>query len=430
MINRVWITAAVALALFGFMSRQGNLVILGSLLLITFGLSWFWTRYSLSGIRYERNFSERRVFPGEPVNLVVRVTNRSPLPLAWFECDDEVLADIQMTKGSLKQTEAVKVRYLSNNTPLLWYERVSWHYQFVPVKRGYFRFGPLSLRSGDPFGLFTRYEQRDNLDHLIVYPRIVPLMKYGLPARQPLGERRSDRQIFEDPSRTIGVRDYTSADPFKRIHWSATARRQQLQVKVYEPTTTPQAIVFLNITTFERSMYGLDPVMFERAVTLAASAVAQLIEERHATGLFVNTSMVGADQPVKLWPSRDPGQLMLVLEALAKLTVISTSNFEEILDAAGSRMPWGATLVLVTVLLESQLVATILQLRSAGHRIVILFMGEAPAGIDPILLARNAGQVGSIDLYIVRRSNDEVIELQEITSATPEMAVHPEEVPV
>lgn len=429
MINRVWIIAAVALALIGFMSRQGTLVILGSLLLITFGCAWFWTRYSLAGVRYERSLSERRVFPGEPVNLVVRVTNKSPLPLAWFECDDEVLADIRMTKGSLRQTSAAQLRYLSNNTPLLWYERVSWHYQFVPVKRGYFRFGPLSLRSGDPFGLFTRYEQRDNLDYLIVYPRVVPLMKYGLPARQPLGERRSDRQIFEDPSRTIGVRDYTSADPFKRIHWTATARRQQLQVKVYEPTTTPQAIVFLNITTFERSMYGLDPALFERAVTLAAAAAAQLIEERYATGLFANTSVVGADQPVKLMPSRDPGQLMLVLEALAKLTVISTSNFEEILVAAGARMPWGATLVLVTGLLEPELVATVLHLRAVGHRLVILFMGELSTHIDPMLLSRNAGQVGSIDLYIVRRSSDEAIELQEITIASPSPAMPPEEVP-
>ena len=43
-----------------------------------------------------------------------------------------------------------------------------------------------------------------------------------------------------DPLRTVGVRDYHPEDSFRHLHWKATARAQQLQVRVFEPTTVTQ----------------------------------------------------------------------------------------------------------------------------------------------------------------------------------------------
>ena len=89
---------------------------------------------------------------------------------------------------------------------------------------------------------------------MIVYPKIFPIAHLGIPSLHPLGETIAERRIFEDPIRVIGVRDYNPRDSRRHIHWKATARRQELQVKVFEPTTTLKVAIFLAIDSFKAGM--------------------------------------------------------------------------------------------------------------------------------------------------------------------------------
>jgi uncharacterized protein (DUF58 family) len=61
------------------------------------------------------------------------------------------------------------------------------------------------------------------VDQIIVFPRIWPL---------------------EDPLRTIDIRDYQPEDDLRHIHWKATARRAQLQVRAFEPAETLTLVFF------------------------------------------------------------------------------------------------------------------------------------------------------------------------------------------
>jgi uncharacterized protein (DUF58 family) len=80
------------------------------------------------------------------------------------------------------------------------------------------------LRTGDLFGLVSRELDLDLTSVLVVYPRVVPVTALGLPARQPIGERRTRSWLFEDPSRLVGVREHRPGDSLRRIHWAASAR--------------------------------------------------------------------------------------------------------------------------------------------------------------------------------------------------------------
>ena len=46
---------------------------------------------------------------------------------------------------------------------------------------------------------------------------------------------------LEDPIRIAGARDYRPGDPLKRMHWKATARTGELQVRLVDPSTTALA---------------------------------------------------------------------------------------------------------------------------------------------------------------------------------------------
>jgi len=52
----------------------------------------------------------------------------------------------------------------------------------------------------------------------MVYPKIVPLEKLGIPSRQPLGEIRTRNHLFHDPVLTMGIREYQFGDSMKSIH--------------------------------------------------------------------------------------------------------------------------------------------------------------------------------------------------------------------
>ncbi|PIU22722.1 MAG: DUF58 domain-containing protein, partial [Chloroflexi bacterium CG08_land_8_20_14_0_20_45_12] len=126
-------------------------VILLGVVLSAAGIAKIWSRYSLSHVYYERLLSEQRAFPGEEVELTVRVSNRKLLPLAWLEINDELplqLPALNLASGELFEGT------LKNSISLLWYRRANWRYCLRCTKRGYYALGPATLHSGDIFGFY------------------------------------------------------------------------------------------------------------------------------------------------------------------------------------------------------------------------------------------------------------------------------------
>ncbi|MBU1878532.1 MAG: DUF58 domain-containing protein, partial [Chloroflexi bacterium] len=216
-------------------------------------LARLWDRYCLVRVEYERVLSEDHAFMGETVDLMVRVSNRKILPLLWLETEDIVPLDLPIEGVKLELSPVLNTGILQHLLSLRWYERVSWHYRVHCQQRGLYVLGPVTLRSSDIFGLRTRERRIEEKQKLVVYPRVVPIANLGIPAYYPFGEGKARHSIFEDPSRTVGVRDYRPEDGLRRVHWPATARRQALQVRVYEPTTAPRLLICLDIRTMPHS---------------------------------------------------------------------------------------------------------------------------------------------------------------------------------
>lgn len=380
MFTSAWFFNALWILVLAGILQEPALAAVGILLLLTAGITWLWNHFCLAHVSYERVFSEPRVFPGEHVALTVRLANRKILPLAWLETVDEFPARLPLIKGKVVQSANPLVATLSHAVSLRWYERISWRYEFLAAARGYYPFGPVNVRSGDPFGFFETGERAPKVDHLIVYPRVVELENLGLPAKQPFGEVRSRERIFEDVSRTVGIRDWQQGDEQRRIHWKATARRQGLQVRVFEPTSTLNLAIFLNVATLPETWEGSDPELLEAAITTAASLANFALQSRCPAGLYVNTSLPNSDQPIRIPPGRSLAQLTTILEALAKVTAFPIVPLEDLLNAESGRLPWGVTLVIVSAILPESLLAALVRLRDAGHRLTLATVGAtAPA---------------------------------------------------
>lgn len=375
-LSYLWFDLALLLIAIGMVVRQPAPFAMAACLLTTIPIAWWWNRLSLWGVEYERRFDRRRAFPGETLHMTTRVTNRKFLPLSWLEVSDEVPTALPLEQIALVPTHVPHISRLDTVLSLRWYERVSRHYDMACTARGVYTLGPVHLKSGDIFTLFETQEDREDRDRLVVYPRIWPLEELGLPSKDPFGERQAYRRLIEDPLRTSGVRDYHSEDSLRYIHWKVTAHRGDLQVRVFEPTATLNLVILLNVATFEYHWQGFVPELLERTISVAGSLVAWAVGRKYKVGLVANGSMPLSDQPIRVPPGRSPDQLAVILEALAAVTSFATMPIPELLRRESPRLPWGATLVVVTAIVTEELAVAILGLKEAGRRMALVSLAE------------------------------------------------------
>lgn len=383
----VWFEMAGLLIVVGLIAQQRALFVLAACILTVIPCAWWWKRMSLRHVEYERRFDKRCAFPGETFEMVVRITNRKVLPLTWLELSDEVPMAMPLVRSMLMPTHIPHIGTLNNVLSMRWYERVSRRYELRCTARGVHTLGPVHMRSGDLFTLFEARETSPSSDRLVVYPHIWPLEDLGLPSKEPFGERKAHRRLLEDPLRTVGIRDYHPEDSLRHIHWKATAHRGQLQVRVFEPAATPTLVILLNVSTFAHNWEGVLPELFERTISVGGSIATWAVGQKYKVGLVANGCMPFSDQPIRVPPGRSPGQLAAVLEALACVTSFATLSMPELLRRESPRLPWGATLVVVTAIVTDGLAAAILGLRDAGRQMALVSLAEeAPPHMERVAI--------------------------------------------
>ncbi len=156
---------------------------------------YLWSRVALRNVKFERHFTNR-VFLNETVPVRLKIKNQGWLPVIWLQTHESLPVELGISKP------------LRNALSLASHGSSQIDYQVYAIKRGYYPIGPLFLRSGDFLGLGEDEERVVDSDHLIVYPKIIPLTRIDLPSRSPLGNIKHPQPGFEDPCRLLGKRDY------------------------------------------------------------------------------------------------------------------------------------------------------------------------------------------------------------------------------
>jgi uncharacterized protein (DUF58 family) len=345
---------------------QTGILLLAGLFLSTAGLARLWSRLSLAGVHAERVLKSTRFFPGEPIECTLRLLNRKPLPLSWVQLENDLPAGFQQAEPS-GRSGAEGIR---RSASLLWYRSITWKLKLVGQRRGYYPIGPLKIRSGDFLGLYSRSRRAGGVTHLTVYPKIVPVDVRLIPSLHPMGEFLAAQRLFRDPTHTIGVREYLRSDSLKSIHWKATARRGDLQVKVLAATTTFKVALFLDVDSF-RHDDAFAETDFELGISAAGSIAAALCERGSPVGLFVIASGAGRSRVTE------------ILETLAKVTDRSSGPAAAFLDAQKGRLASGTTVIFLAARLADGFADLLADLKSNGFRVLVLLIGEQAAPFMP-----------------------------------------------
>jgi uncharacterized protein (DUF58 family) len=363
------------------------------LLYLLVGVHFFsrlWADRAVQGITCERRYVDR-AFLGERIPVTLRIRNESIIPLLWLRIHESL--PIHLKSPNFYR------RVLS----LLPYEERTLTYELSSLRRGYYTIGPLMLTSGDLFGVRDQTKSLATTDTLIVYPRIVALSRLGLPAQAPFGDVPSKQQIFQDPTRMIGVRRYQSGDSMRHIHWKTTAATGVLQVKRFEPAISVEAQIFLNLNRGEYTLMRVETAS-ELAIVTAASIANYLVEQRQKVGLSCN----GLDplkedrQSINLSPRKGRGQLMHILDLLARVQVSDHIPFATLLERATLRLTWGGTGVIISSHADDDLFANMILMKRSGFHVILALVD--PRG--PFKGIRQRAHEIGIDAYQIWREKD------------------------
>ncbi len=376
--NAAWFYGAGIVLAIGMILGQPALSLLAALVYVTAGLSWLWARHALDGLHYSRKLSETRAFRGDVLTVFFTLENRSWLPLAWVEIDEHVSDRVRALNVTRLPSDRLGTRLLRHTTPMRWKYRISWSTELECLERGDHQIGPVTIRSGDPFGFFTRQTTVHDIESFLVYPDVLPIPELDIPPDFPFGLTRVNHHLLTDPARVIGVRAYTPDDSTRHIHWKATARLQEPYVKVFEPTVDLQVGIFLNLDTFERYWEGMDFRRSESGIVAAASIAHHLIAERSIVGLAANAVVAGSDQNLRIPPGRDVRQRTSILEGLARLQPMAISSFPRLLASAARDYPAGSTIIVIACIMTEPLEIAMQSAIERGHRVMLMRIGEVP----------------------------------------------------
>jgi uncharacterized protein (DUF58 family) len=370
----------LVLALVCFVVAQGTSIplflILCYLLLALLVLAYLWSWANLQGISVQRQIGTRRAQVGEEARERVIIDNTWPLPKLWVEVQDH--SDMPLHATGF-------VAYLPR------YERRRWTIRTPCTMRGKWTLGPLTLQSGDPFGIFRLERPVDATADLIVYPATVNLPEFRLPGIELQGGADLRTRTFHVTPNVSTVREYVPGDSFNRIHWRTTARVGKLMVKEFE--LDPMADVWIVADMHERSQAISDtqrtlfydrrlgqeitvPETTEEYIISAAASVArQLLDGSRNVGL-----LAWGQHRELIPPEREARQLYKILESLAMIRAYGTHPLAEVLVAELTQFSRSSTAIVITSSADPAWVASLQQLLYRGIRAVVIYVDQESFG--------------------------------------------------
>lgn len=348
---------------------------------LSFAQSVLFALFNLRHLTYSRAFSKKSCHEGDKVELIEVLHNRKILPVPWLRAESRMSPFLRFGKTQSDEREISGDRYHKSLFFLAPYSKVTRRHEVTCLKRGYYPVGSVALTAADLFALNVRTKQLDLSGALAVYPRILSEDEFESPSSRWQGDVSVKRWIMPDPFLTAGIRGYRDGDPLRDIHWGATAKTGQLQVKVRDHTADPRVLVVLNVQSTEQQWNDLmdyEQSAIEQGLRIAATLCVRALAAGVDAGFATNACLLGEEgqrKSVIVMPSSAAGQDTLLLDTMAHLAIHREINFPTFMDSLSTLTD---TDMLVLSMYDSDTVREKIEmLRSNGNTVDFMLLEEA-----------------------------------------------------
>jgi uncharacterized protein (DUF58 family) len=344
------------------------LVGLGGAWLISY--LWAWSLARRLRLARELRFGWAQV--GDKIVERFTLFNDGRAPALWVEVvDHSTIPNYQASRGT-----GVSSRH-----------SIKWHREAICTRRGLFTLGPTTLRTGDPFGLYTVTLHYPTSLPLMVLPPIVPLPTIKVAPGGRAGEGRPRANALERSVSAAGVREYRPGDGLRWVHWRTSARHDSLFVRLFDGTPASNWWILLDMDRRVQVGKDLDATE-EHAVILAASLADRGLRSGQAVGLAAH-----GEQLVWLPPRGGEGQRWEVLRSLALIS-LGSRPLAELLTGLRPTLEQHTSLVIITPAVDTAWVEALVPLLRRGAIPTVLLL-------DPVSFAcpeSRRGRVGDLSV--------------------------------
>jgi uncharacterized protein (DUF58 family) len=306
----------------------------------------------------------------DTIEIETYVENDSFLPVPYVEITDASLIDIKgvcpkPASASLIPFETELVR---NNLTLNY--------------RGVYKLGPINVKTGDVFRVFSREIKIYSDISFKVYPRVYEINKFDLKSMQSFGTFTVKQRAYEDYSTVSDIKKYFPGDSVKKIHWKISAKRAELYVKNYEMTGSASVCVFLN---FNKDCYSNSIELEERAVESTASIISYLLRNKVCVEMYVNSSQLCFIR------GRDIDEFKNFLNLLCEIQTKGNNDIAEIIDKRIRLVSKGSSIIIVTGKIDYKDCLAYCNIKEMGYDVVLIYSSDSNLDNKIISMINNIG---------------------------------------
>jgi uncharacterized protein (DUF58 family) len=359
-------------------------------LLIIMALSYVWTRISIRGIKGTVEGTTDYCRVGDNFEEYYSVTNDSRIPTAFIEVNGET--DLP----GYGATVAVNLPSKSSH---------SWYTGVRCTRRGRYNVGVITVTATDPLGLFSMSRQFGKSGRLIVYPEVMDLPFFqAIPRLEPGASphRWLSSEISPNASR---VREYSSGDSLRHIHWHSTAHTGALMVKEFDPDRSrfscKDVWIFPDMHRSVSIGEGSE-TMEEYIITTAASLIKKYIDSEKQVGMIAT-----GDHSHCFLPKAGKQHMQKMLHTLAEIKASGNLPISKLLTAEIERFDTGSVIVVITSSDNREIIVPLRRAMDKGAIVMVILLDSFSFGGDNSIAGTARSLLSNgITVYIVRRGVD------------------------
>jgi len=307
--------------------------------------------YPLENLKVTRELPKNVFNVGDPIKVMLTVRKSFFLPVFYFLIEEKFSNNLHTTDQQGFTKELILTGFK---------KECSFDYIIPKLPRGEYFINPLTIKIGDPLGIFESKSTFDIMNRFVVFPQYSELYYRALEHQNNQGSTISSHHFQRDISMAVGIREYRSGDRFSWINWKASAKRNEMMTKEFEELQSNDLFVIMDCAQNE---------LFESIVSFTASFLHTVLKKGIQVGLLTNNNKRDS------FPIRGgEGHFQKLLYHLAKIEANDTTPIEKVLEKELRFIQQNVSYILITTNLTKNLVeeASFIKNREGSFTIFVI----------------------------------------------------------
>ncbi|WP_276561349.1 DUF58 domain-containing protein [Bacillus paramycoides] len=263
-------------------------------------------------VKWDISQNQKRLFMNERGECVVQIINEARFPIfkatLQFRSDEQIEWETDQKMQRSHHSYQIPLQLDGRDVITIMLEGSA-------NERGRQGWKAAELIISDPFGLLTYYLpiEHKELPEFHILPQMLKVMIPEITTWKH-GFRRAAVSPLYDETKIVGVKEY-EGEPFRSIHWGATAKTGVINAKKYEYTQGDRYALYVNV--LGKTGYTLRTDM-EYLIQVAAGVCRELISQDCSFELWING--VREQGVIHLKGGKHRKQLYKAMDLLSSLT--------------------------------------------------------------------------------------------------------------